>query len=254
MNRYLHRLVWMLALAAIYALSGKAGLLLAIPPGYATAVWPPSGIAAAALLLGGLWLWPGVFLGSVAVNLWMSGDFSTSHAVAHSMMIAGGIGMGATLQAVLATSLVRMSVPHLNIFRLEADVVRLLMIAGPVACVVNATVGVATLFIAGLIPAESFLFNWWTWWIGDSIGVLVFLPLILIWDQRPYAQWWNKQVTVSAPTLLIFIAVVCLFFFTSAREENRIRSHLRRAGLNGDTSRGKEILNSLVTPLPCLSD
>ena len=224
MNRHLRRLAWMFVLAAVYALAGKAGLLLAIPPGYATAVWPPSGIAAAALLLGGLWLWPGVFLGSLAVNLWTSGDFSTSSAIMHSAMIAGGIGMGATLQAVLAASLVRMSVPHLNIFRLESDVVRLLMIAGPVACVVNATVGVATLFIAGLVPAESFLFNWWTWWIGDSIGVLVFLPLILIWDQRPYSQWWNKQVTVSAPTLLIFIAVVCLFFITSAREETRIRS------------------------------
>lgn len=210
-------------LAAAYALSGKAGLLLAIPPGYATAVWPPSGIAVAGLLLGGLWLWPGVLLGSVAVNLWMSGDFGSTEALGRSALIAIGIGAGAALQAVLAASLVRMAVPHLNIFRLEAGVIRLLLLAGPVACVVNATIGVSALFIAGLIPAEGFLFNWWTWWIGDSIGVLVFLPLILIWEQRPYRDWWNKQVTVSAPTLLIFVAVVCLFFFASAREERRIR-------------------------------
>ena len=222
------RLVWMLLLAAAYALSGKAGLLLAIPPGYATAVWPPSGIAVAGLLLGGLWLWPGVLLGSVAVNLWMSGDFASPEALGQSLLLAAGIGSGAALQAVLAASLVRMAVPHLNIFRLEAGVIRLLVLAGPVACVVNATIGVSALFIAGLIPAEGFLFNWWTWWIGDSIGVLVFLPLILIWEQRPYRDWWNKQVTVSAPTLLIFVAVVCLFFFASAREERRIRSDFER--------------------------
>ena len=222
------RIAWILVLAAAYTLSGKAGLLLAIPPGYATAVWPPSGIAVAALLLGGLWLWPGVLLGSVVVNLWMSGDFATPDSLGRSALVAVGIGAGAALQAVLASSLVRMSVPHLNIFRLEAGVIRLLLLAGPVACVVNATIGVSALFIAGLIPAEGFLFNWWTWWIGDSIGVLVFLPLILIWEQRPYREWWNKQVTVSAPTLLIFVAVVCLFFFASAREERRIRGDFER--------------------------
>lgn len=224
MDSRIVRLGGMLALAVVYALSGKAGLLLAIPPGYATAVWPPSGIAAAALLLGGLWLWPGVLLGSVIVNLWTSGDFSSTDSLLRSLMIASGIGAGAALQAILATSLVRMSVPHLNIFRLESNVVRLLVMAGPVACVVNATIGVSTLFIAGLLPAESFLFNWWTWWIGDSIGVLVFLPLILIWNQRPYSVWYNRQITVSAPTVLIFVAVVCLFFFASAREDKRIRA------------------------------
>ena len=227
-SRRTARLGWILALAAAYALSGKAGLLLAVPPGYATAVWPPSGIAAAALLLGGLWLWPGVLLGSLSVNLWMSGDFSTPAELLRSLMISGGVAAGASLQAVLAASLVRMSVPHLNIFRLESDVIRLLLIAGPVACVVNATIGVSTLFIAGLLPAESFLFNWWTWWIGDSIGVLVFLPLILIWYQRPYSEWINRQITISAPTVLIFSAVVCLFFFTSTREEARIRAVLEQ--------------------------
>lgn len=244
----LPRFAWIVLLAAAYALAGKAGLLLAIPPGYATAVWPPSGIAAAALLLGGVWLWPGVLLGSVAVNLWMSGDFSSTDALSRSALIAGGIGAGATLQAVLAASLVRMAVPHLNIFRLEAGVIRLLLLAGPVACVVNATIGVSTLFIAGLIPAEGFLFNWWTWWIGDSIGVLVFLPLVLIWEQRPYRDWWNKQVTVSAPTLLIFVAVVCLFFFASAREERRIRSDFESlvAGAGHDFARSAAAADSAL--------
>lgn len=219
------RLGWIVVLAVAYAVMGKAGLLLAIPPGYATAVWPPSGVAAAALLLGGLQLWPGVFIGSFLVNLWTSGDFSGWDSSLRSMMIAAGIGGGAALQAILAVSLIRMSVPRLQlkIFRLETDVIRLLVLAGPIACVVNATVGVSTLFIAGLVPAESFLFNWWTWWVGDSVGVLVFLPLILIWEQRPYRVWFRKQITVSAPTALIFAAVVYLFFFASEHEDRRIR-------------------------------
>lgn len=223
MNSRLKPLGWLALVAAAYALSGKAALLLAIPPGYATAVWPPSGFAAAALLLGGLGLWPGVFIGSVAVNLWSTGSFDNLNELVRSLMIASGIGAGAALQAVLAASMVRMALPHLNIFRLETGVVRLLLLAGPVACVVNATLGVSTLYVSGLIPADSFLFSWWTWWIGDCIGVLVFLPLVLVWRQRPLKLWWKRQATVSTPTVMIFVAVVALFFFASAREESRIR-------------------------------
>ena len=58
-----------LLLAAAYFVTGRLGLLAAIPPGYATVVWPPSGIALAALLLYGPSLWPGVVLGSFAVNV-----------------------------------------------------------------------------------------------------------------------------------------------------------------------------------------
>ena len=57
-----------LAVGAAYYVGGKAGLLLAIPPGYATTVWPPSGLALVAVLLYGYRVWPGVLLGSMVLN------------------------------------------------------------------------------------------------------------------------------------------------------------------------------------------
>jgi len=60
-------------LAALYFLSAKLALALAIPPGYATPIWPPSGIALAALLLAGTRLWPGVWLGSLLANVPIEG-------------------------------------------------------------------------------------------------------------------------------------------------------------------------------------
>ena len=69
--------VSILVLAFVYFIGGRLGLLLAIPPGYATAVWPASGVALAALLLYGYRLWPGVLLGSFFVNILISFDGST---------------------------------------------------------------------------------------------------------------------------------------------------------------------------------
>jgi len=62
---YLARLA---LLVALYVLTGKLGLLLAVPPGYATVIWPPSGIALGMLLVGGARLWPGVLLASFLLN------------------------------------------------------------------------------------------------------------------------------------------------------------------------------------------
>ena len=66
------------ALAVCYFITGRIGLLLANPPGYATAIFPASGIALAALLLYGYRLWPGILLGSFLVDVDTSFDRSTT--------------------------------------------------------------------------------------------------------------------------------------------------------------------------------
>src|SRR5919206_1717462 len=83
------------ALAAVYFAAAKAGLLLATVGTQVTLVWPPTGLALAALLLGGPRLWPGVALGATLVNA------STGVPVA----TACGMGAGNTLEAVTAVAL-----------------------------------------------------------------------------------------------------------------------------------------------------
>src|SRR5712691_1194794 len=99
--------VLVLTLAAAYAVAARLGLWLAIPPGYATAIWPASGLALAGALMGGAWVWPGIWLGSFVANLWTAWDTSHAAALLTSVAIPSSIGMGATLQALVGASLVR---------------------------------------------------------------------------------------------------------------------------------------------------
>lgn len=223
-----HASLRLAVIAGAYAIGGKLGLLLAIPPGYATAVWPPSGIALAALLLGGVRLWPGVWIGSFAVNISTSWEGGSAAAVWHSLAIAGGIASGAALQAAVGAGLIRRYIGYTNIFTQEVDVVRILVIGGPFACLINSAAGVGTLWTAGLLPASNVLFNWWTWWVGDTIGVLIFMPLICAWALRPKRHWYRRQVTLTIPMAGMFAMVVLLFFLVSAREQNRLRTEFER--------------------------
>ncbi len=52
------------ALAIVYLVAARAGLMMDALGGFATLVWAPSGLALAPLLILGHGLWPGVFIGA----------------------------------------------------------------------------------------------------------------------------------------------------------------------------------------------
>jgi PAS domain S-box-containing protein len=217
------RWLQILLLAAAYAAAGKLGLSLAIPPGYATAVWPASGIALAGLILGGPRLWPAVWLGSFCVNALHPIDLADPAAVLRSVMIAAVLGGGASLQAVAGAVLVRRFTSEISPLEDQRDVLALLFWGGPAACLVGATWGAATLRLAGMITARDVLYHWGTWWVGDTMGALIFAPLILVWVE-PRPGWRRRRLSVALPLAATFALSVLLFFYSSRREQEAQRT------------------------------
>jgi diguanylate cyclase (GGDEF)-like protein len=219
------RLLLIAAVAAAYYLSGRAGLLLAIPPGYATAVWPASGIALAVAVLAGPRVLPGIALGSLAVNLFTGFD---PGAPLRSSIVPAVIALGATAQAGLGAWLIQRYVGYRNVLTQELGAVRMLALGGPVACVVNAVLGPACLWLGGQLPAGALLITAGTWWVGDTIGVLIFTPLVLAWGARPLREWLPRQLLVTVPLLGLFATVVTMFVFISRHEHGRIMTDFER--------------------------
>ena len=213
-----------LLVAAGYFISGRLGLLLAIPPGYATAVWPASGIALAATLFFGYRIWPGIWLGSFLINVGTSLNTDSTAALALSLLVPACIATGAVLHAVVGAILIQRWVGYNNLLTQEMQAVKILLLGGPVACVLSASVGVGTLWLRGFMPTSGVLLNWWTWWIGDSIGVLIFTPLLLVWSARPSSLWLRRQIYASVPLVLVFLLVVWLFVFVSRNEQQRLHA------------------------------
>ena len=159
------------ALAVVYFLAAKASLLLAIPPGYASAVWPPSGIALAALLLYGGRVWPGVWVGALVANF----------AVNPSLGVAAAIATGNTLEAAAAMALVQRFLSSREFLR--ADAVFRFALVAVVSGAIAATGGTLSLYFAGRIALQELLANWYTWWQGDVTGMIVVAPFLLAWLQ-----------------------------------------------------------------------
>jgi PAS domain S-box-containing protein len=173
--------------AALYFAAAKLSLMLAIPPGYATAVWPPSGLALAAVLLAGNRAWPGIWLGAALANV----------TVQSSALVAVFIGTGNALEAVLGASLIRhfMGVPRR--FERGEDVFKFVGLVA-IASIVAATIGVLSIVATGAIAWVDFPAHWWTWWQGDTTGIIIVTPLILLWtDTPPEARRLSRKLEAT---------------------------------------------------------
>jgi PAS domain S-box-containing protein len=161
------------ALAGVYFGAAKFGLKLSVAHGVITPVWPPAGIAIAALLLRGPQLWPGIALGALVSN-------ATSGV---SVGVACAIAIGNTAEALVGWYLLRLARFERALQRTR-DVVAFTLLAGFVATAVAATNGVTTLRLAGSASAAHYGSAWSLWWLGDAMGVLLVAPVILVWATR----------------------------------------------------------------------
>ncbi|HET9953775.1 MAG TPA: CHASE domain-containing protein [Polyangiaceae bacterium] len=221
------RLIGIFALAVAYFVTGRLGLLLAIPPGYATAIWPPSGIALCALLVYGRGLWPGVLLGSFAVNAVVSSDLSTALTLVRSVGISASIAGGAALQAWLGTTLIRARVGFPHALSEGRDVLRFLALGGPVACSVNAVVGPGVLLLSGAFAPGALITNCLTWWSGDVLGVVVLVPVLLTFFGRPLEIWKPRRRSLALPMAAVVLVAILVFIRTSSLEQSQIQAQFQ---------------------------
>ena len=166
-------------------------------------VWPPTGIGLAALLIFGYRLWPGISLGVLIGSLLTGAPFS----------LALGITIGNTLEALVAVYFLKKFVGiHNEIDRIQ-DVVGLVLVS-LLCTTIGASIGTLTLMLTGNGAWQNFWAIWVTWWIGDLLGALVVAPVLLTWVPLPSARL-HKSVYIEAGILLILIAVVTWFVFSS---------------------------------------
>jgi PAS domain S-box-containing protein len=189
-------------LCGLYIGAAKLGLSLDAVSGFATAVWPPTGIALAALVLYGYRLWPAIALGAFLVNT----------SAGAPVLVASGMAVGNTLEAVVGTYLLQRVVGFQPALARLRDVFGLVVLAAGLSTLVSATLGVTSGWLGGVIALASYAPAWRTWWLGDLMGDLVVAPLLWLWRTPPRVHLARRQLA-EASALLLCIVAVSLFVF-----------------------------------------
>ena len=193
------------AVVVVYFLAGKVGLQFAFLHSSATAVWPPTGIALAAVLLLGYRVAPAIFIGAFLVNITTAGSLASSL----------GIASGNTLEALAGAFLVNRYAGGISAFQRARDIVAFSLLAGLVSTAISATIGVTSLVLTAHAPSTQFGAIWLTWWLGDAAGALIVTPLLLLWATRGGLGPLRERPVESILLLLTIVAVGALVFIYS---------------------------------------
>jgi integral membrane sensor domain MASE1 len=156
-------------LTAGYFLTGELGVLLSRPLQGTTPVWLPAGISLAAVLLQGWRMWPGIFGGSLLINVYSGAPFIPSL----------GLATSSTFAALLGAYLVNRFAHGKQAFFHGADALRF-VILGALATVLCAAMGTVVICAAGLQGGWLYfgrLFG--VWWVGDLLGILLICPFLV---------------------------------------------------------------------------
>lgn len=182
-NRKAKIIAALLALGGVYFIAGKLGLRLAYLNANSSAVWPCTGIALAALLVLGLRVWPAIFVGAFLVNITTAGSVLTSL----------GIAGGNTLEAVTSAYLIQKYAGARDVFQRSHHIFKFALFTS-FSAAISAAVGVTALSLGGFSAWQDYRPIWSTWWLGNFVGAIVVVPLLLLWVENPRFDWTRRQV------------------------------------------------------------
>lgn len=222
----LRRCVVIFVTAVAYFCVGKLSLLMAIPPGYSVPVWPAAGIAFVMVLLYGPSAALGVFLGSTLMNMSVSYNPDHPETFSSSLQVGACIGFGAGLQALAGLALARARGCWPSRLVRFPRIMNFMILSGPVACLINSILGVTTLVVFGKVNPENFFDQWRSWWVGDSIGVMLVAPMLLPFLAAPREVWRGRIMTVALPAAVILSMTIWVFKWVSDSETQLIQEQM----------------------------
>jgi integral membrane sensor domain MASE1 len=160
------KLMTFFLVALAYFVTAKLGLMVPYKESMATLMWLPTGIAVGAIMRWGRICIPAVFIASFAIELTVVPSLT-------SLLIAVTNTLGPMLSAYLLRKF------HFNHHLYKQKDILLMILMAMIGMLVCATGAISSLYVTGLANEENLFNIWFIWWLGDSLGVLLALPLVL---------------------------------------------------------------------------
>ena len=184
-------------IAIIYTLIAYGSLQLAFEGTNASPVWPPSGIAFIAVWFFGYRVWPGIWLGAFIANMVVFTQNGWTFIPAAP--VSALIGIGNSMEALFGVFLLRSFTEETVLLSKIRDIFKFVF-AVLVACLTSATIGTSAVYFIHPAVGISFDMIWFTWWLGDVVGILVIASIFLTfhrklwqlssWQNAMEAFWW----------------------------------------------------------------
>ncbi len=195
----LNDILFLIALTLVFLAAAKLGLMLAIPPDIISPVWPPAGIALAAVLWRGYWVWPAIWLGALFGSI-------------PSYTVSAMLGVGVVLQAFAGAYVLKKLTGSNNPFESSRNAIVFIIFSSLISCVISPIIG-TTIFKFFEPLSLNYRYTFFTFWLGDSMGALIFTPVIMAWYKKSLPKF-SFMLWIEILLFIVFLQIViCLIYF-----------------------------------------
>lgn len=201
-SRGLRDLSLIVLLAATYIVAGEVALKLELIHLGVVAVWPPSGIAVAALILLGYRVWPSILLGIFVLDVYINRHPLTSLAIASAN----------SLEGLTAAFLVNRFARGAKALDTAGGVIRFVLYACVASPAISATIAMGSFYFSGLAGRAELANLWTTWWLGNGSGILLLAPFLLMLFDRPHHRMDGGEI-LELTSLVLGMILIAMFAF-----------------------------------------
>jgi signal transduction histidine kinase/CheY-like chemotaxis protein len=197
------------AIAISYFLLGLFSQIVTIPDNSTAAIWPSAGIALASVILYGYSALPGIFLGSFSICAWVF-NFNFEFFEVYFFT-----ALGASAAALVGHTLIQHYLDSSIRLVKVRDIIKFLLLAGPLSSLISTTASLAVLYTADKISQSELPLHWLVMWSGNAIGVIIFTPALLTLFAHPKELWQQRRVSVALPALVVFLFFTLFYSFAT---------------------------------------
>jgi len=212
-------------LTLAYYLATKLSYPLTASPSNASAFWPAAGLALAFVLKFGPKLLLGVFIGDFLANIEFYG-LNTLPTPSESLLLFAVIALSSTLFIYLGFRLIHKYASYPDPLISQASILKLVVFGGPIAAILPMIISILALLVTGVVPLDQTVFSGFTWWLGDSLGVFIITPLILLFFDLPGKIIANRKWIVSISVIVALLMTISLFKNSVDNENQRLQMNL----------------------------
>lgn len=194
-------------MALLYYLSARLGYYLIFKDTTALPAWPPSGIAFALIILLGRASWPGITIGALVANImafWNNPALPAQTIISASSFIA----VGHTLETLAGNFFIKYWIKDDYPFTKAKNAFRFLFVTLLMG-LIGSLVGILSLNINGIVLVSDFTKAWFSWWIGNVVGILLFTPFILSITRKKSFHFDSSKLV----EVVTFAACLVAMFF-----------------------------------------
>ncbi len=201
-SNFLNIVLLNVCIGSLYFAFARLGLHLATINDTASAVWPATGLGIAVSIFFGLRVLPGIFIGAAIANI----------LTPLPILSVFGIATGSTLEAFVAAWLYKLILTKKRSFNFQFSTLAIVL-SLLVAATLSGVIGVFSLIVLGSVDSGNILNIFLTWWAGNFIGGLLFVPLFLcLFERYKEKRYWSGWRSIAKYLLVAILAIILLDF------------------------------------------